>query len=72
MGKEETQYTLLKIKIKTSVIDFSQGALDWVKQNATNNDVKIEINKGEVTKDTLEERYDLIYDSGCFHHLTPH
>ncbi|KFE41233.1 hypothetical protein SAGN_08985 [Staphylococcus agnetis] len=40
------------------MIDLSQEALDWVKQNAINNDVKIEINKGDVTKDILVERYD--------------
>lgn len=71
-GNGRNSVYLAKNKIKTSVIDFSQEALDWVKQNAINNDVKIEINKGYVTKDILEERYDLIYDSSCFLHLTPH
>ncbi|PTH46755.1 SAM-dependent methyltransferase, partial [Staphylococcus agnetis] len=57
-GNGRNSIYLAKNSIKTSVIDLSQEALDWVKQNAINNDVKIEINKGDVTKDILVERYD--------------
>lgn len=71
-GNGRNAIYLAKNDIKTSVLDFSLEALDWVSQNAKNNEVIIDINKADVTKDSLDKKFDLIYDSGCFHHLTPH
>lgn len=54
-------------------IDLSPAALDWGRERADAAGVDVTF----IRADIFEwwpgpERYDLVYDSGCFHHLPPH
>jgi len=54
-------------------IDYSQSAIDWAAQRAAEAGVQLRLRHASVFDLALTPRsYDLIYDSGCFHHLAPH
>ncbi|MFC4854830.1 class I SAM-dependent methyltransferase [Actinophytocola glycyrrhizae] len=50
-------------------VDLSDAALTWAKERAGDADIRFLC--GDVFSMELGE-YDLVYDSGCFHHLPPH
>lgn len=53
--------------------DVSEEALEWAKERARKEQKNIHfIHKNIFELDLINESYDLIYDSGCFHHLAPH
>jgi SAM-dependent methyltransferase len=56
-------------------VDLSPTALDWAKERAREAGAEIRFHCGDafgLTATELTGPYDLIYDSGCFHHLPPH
>ncbi|MFI8828068.1 class I SAM-dependent methyltransferase [Streptomyces sp. NPDC053431] len=57
-------------------VDLSPGALEWARERAREAGLEnIRFLQGDAfTTDLPADRgpYDLIYDSGCFHHLPPH
>ncbi len=54
-------------------VDFSQTALDWAAHNVAEAGVTVRLIKHSVTDLVVQPgSYDLVYDSGCFHHLAPH
>ncbi len=54
-------------------IDHSQTALDWAAERATEAGVEVAWHCRSVFDIELEPgSFDLMYDSGCFHHLPPH
>lgn len=56
-----------------TAVDLSQRAIDWAKEQADVNKVNIQFVCENIFNLNLElQEFDYIYDSGCFHHLSPH
>ena len=54
-------------------VDFSAEALGWAGDRARQAGVQINFQCASLFDANLAEAaYDLVYDSGCFHHLVPH
>ncbi|MFD7322922.1 class I SAM-dependent methyltransferase [Streptomyces sp. NPDC059875] len=56
-------------------VDLSQEAITWAEQRAQEAGADVRFHHGdafELAGTGLTGPYDLIYDSGCFHHLPPH
>lgn len=53
-------------------IDLSPEAITWATDRAREARAGIRFHCGDVFNTDLDGPYDLIYDSGCFHHLPPH
>lgn len=54
-------------------IDISQAAVDWGRERARKHQVEVNFARSNIFDLSLERgSYDLIYDSGCFHHIYPH
>lgn len=54
-------------------IDISQAAVDWGRERACTHQVEVHFARSNIFDLSLEPgSYDLIYDSGCFHHIYPH
>src|ERR1700678_2498742 len=52
-------------------VDFSQEAISWAKEKNSNQKITY-ICKSIFELDIRKPIYDIVYDSGCFHHLPPH
>ncbi|WP_261132164.1 bifunctional 2-polyprenyl-6-hydroxyphenol methylase/3-demethylubiquinol 3-O-methyltransferase UbiG [Bacillus sp. Marseille-Q3570] len=58
---------------KVDAIDLSETALQWASERAGEKKVDIRFIKGSLYDLEIEAGiYDIIYDSGCFHHVPPH
>ncbi len=56
-----------------TAVDLSQQAIDWAKEQADVQNVNITFICENIFNLKLEsQNFDYIYDSGCFHHLSPH
>ncbi|SDN12982.1 Methyltransferase domain-containing protein [Allokutzneria albata] len=55
-----------------TAVDLSPAAIAWGEERAREAGVEIEFHCGDAFTDTALGQYDLVYDSGCFHHLAPH
>lgn len=56
-----------------TAVDLSQRAIDWAKEQTEVNNVNIQFVCENIFNLNLElQEFDYIYDSGCFHHLSPH
>jgi SAM-dependent methyltransferase len=54
-------------------VDLSQETLKWAEERAIEKNVNINfINKNIFDLDIKDGSYDIVYDSGCFHHIAPH
>lgn len=54
-------------------VDLSEESLKWAAERANKRNLKINfINQNLFKLDIKESHYDLVYDSGCFHHIAPH
>ena len=54
-------------------VDYSTSAIAWAKERAWEAGADVTLTHGDVFDLQLErESYDLVYDSGCFHHVLPH
>jgi SAM-dependent methyltransferase len=56
-------------------VDLSPAAIAWAKDRARDVGTEVHFHCGDafaLTATDLGGPYDLIYDSGCFHHLPPH
>lgn len=54
-------------------VDLSEEALGWARETARAAGVEVSFLRGDVFGlDLPDGGYDLVYDSGCFHHLPPH
>jgi SAM-dependent methyltransferase len=54
-------------------VDFSAEALNWAAENAEAAGVSVNFRLGNIFDvDLAAGAYDLVYDSGCLHHLAPH
>jgi SAM-dependent methyltransferase len=54
-------------------VDFSSEAIEWAAERAEASGVAVNFQSCDIFDATFAEgAYDLVYDSGCFHHLAPH
>ncbi|MET8980524.1 class I SAM-dependent methyltransferase [Streptomyces sp. NPDC004539] len=56
-------------------VDISPAAIRWAEERARESGVDVRFHLGDAFKlvgTELPGPYDLVYDSGCFHHLPPH
>jgi SAM-dependent methyltransferase len=54
-------------------VDVSPAAVAWATERAREAAVDVRFHRGDVFSVALPPgRYDLVYDSGCLHHLPPH
>ncbi|CAM5200045.1 Methyltransferase family protein OS=Ureibacillus acetophenoni OX=614649 GN=SAMN05877842_1131 PE=4 SV=1 [Ureibacillus acetophenoni] len=54
-------------------VDLSDVSLKWAEDRANNKNVSINfINKDIFDLNIEDGTYDIVYDSGCFHHIAPH
>ncbi len=54
-------------------VDFSAEAIKWAAERAQTAGVPVDFQCCSIFDATLTDgSYDLVYDSGCFHHLPPH
>lgn len=52
--------------------DLSEVAIDWARERANARGLDIHFHCQSVFEINPQEEYDLIYDSGCMHHILPH
>ncbi|MCP3990570.1 MAG: methyltransferase domain-containing protein [Actinomycetia bacterium] len=58
---------------QVDAIDLSPAAIRWAQERAEAAQVEVNFIQDSIFEWRLPEyRYDLVYDSGCFHHLPPH
>lgn len=54
-------------------VDYSQTAIEWARERVKETGATVRLRHESVFDLELEAgSYDLVYDSGCFHHLPPH
>jgi SAM-dependent methyltransferase len=54
-------------------VDYSQAAIDWARERVPQAGVAVSLMQRNVFELELGAgAYDLVYDSGCFHHIAPH
>ncbi|MFE5735790.1 class I SAM-dependent methyltransferase [Streptomyces celluloflavus] len=66
---------LASLGFRVDAVDLSPVAIGWAGERAREADADIRFQCGDIFDLTAAELggpYDLIYDSGCFHHLPPH
>ncbi|KKO51808.1 class I SAM-dependent methyltransferase [Paenibacillus sp. DMB20] len=52
--------------------DISETAVAWAKERAAERKVSIRFECKSIFELDVQPEYDLVYDSGCLHHLLPH
>ncbi|MEV6840609.1 class I SAM-dependent methyltransferase [Streptomyces sp. NPDC051133] len=60
---------------EVDAVDLSPAAIAWGEERARERSAAVRFHRGDafaLGTDVLGGPYDLIYDSGCFHHLPPH
>ncbi|MEU8435182.1 class I SAM-dependent methyltransferase [Streptomyces sp. NPDC029216] len=67
---------LASLGFEVDAVDLSPTALAWARDRARDAGADIRFHHGDAfalaAAGELDGPYDLIYDSGCFHHLPPH
>ncbi|MFB8024174.1 class I SAM-dependent methyltransferase [Streptomyces sp. NPDC056465] len=66
---------LASLGFETDAVDLSPGAIAWAGERAAEAGADIRFHCGDAFaagEGAPEGPYDLIHDSGCFHHLPPH
>ncbi|MFD9482393.1 MULTISPECIES: class I SAM-dependent methyltransferase [Streptomyces] len=66
---------LASLGFEVDAVDLSPAAIAWGEERAREAGVAVRFHRGnafDLAATALSGPYDLIYDSGCFHHLPPH
>ncbi|MFD7412588.1 class I SAM-dependent methyltransferase [Kitasatospora purpeofusca] len=64
---------LASLGFEVDAVDLSATALDWARERAEAAGVAPRFHHGNIFSTELPlPQYDLVYDSGCLHHLPPH
>lgn len=72
-GPGRNAFYLASAGFKVDAVDLSPAAIDWARQRADEAGASIRFHQGDAFRlPELTGPYDLVYDSGCFHHLPPH
>jgi SAM-dependent methyltransferase len=58
---------------RVDAVDFSAEAIGWAEERTRATGVQVDFQCCDIFDATIADgSYDLVYDSGCFHHLAPH
>jgi SAM-dependent methyltransferase len=60
---------------EVDAVDLSSEAIAWARERAADRGLSVSFQQGDAFRDEgtlLTGSYDLIYDSGCLHHIPPH
>lgn len=58
---------------RVDAVDSSQESIKWAKERALEKNADVNfILENIFTLSIVEGTYDIVYDSGCFHHIAPH
>ncbi|MEU7647920.1 class I SAM-dependent methyltransferase [Streptomyces huasconensis] len=66
---------LASLGFEVDAVDLSPAALSWAEDRARETGADVRFHQGDafaLTRAELAGPYDLVHDSGCFHHLPPH
>jgi len=64
---------LASLGCSVDAVDFSAQAIDWARDRARQRGVQVNFECCSIFAAAFTPgSYDLVYDSGCFHHLPPH
>ncbi|MGW2013329.1 class I SAM-dependent methyltransferase [Streptomyces sp. NPDC001927] len=66
---------LASLGFEVDAVDLSEEAIGWARERAREAGAEVRFHHGdafELAGGALTGPYDLIFDSGCFHHLPPH
>ncbi|WP_215115355.1 cyclopropane-fatty-acyl-phospholipid synthase family protein [Exiguobacterium sp. s80] len=56
-----------------TAVDLSRESLDWARERAQEEQLDVDfIERNIFDFPLVKEAYDIVYDSGCFHHIAPH
>ncbi|MGB8945489.1 MAG: methyltransferase domain-containing protein [Streptomyces sp.] len=74
-GPGRNSLYLASLGFQVDAVDLSPAAVAWAEERAREAGADIRFRRGDafaLTEAELGGPYDLIHDSGCFHHLPPH
>ncbi len=72
-GNGRNAVHLASLGCAVDAVDFSERAVEWTQQRARSAGAAVAVQCCSIFDATFSTRsYDLVYDSGCFHHLPPH
>jgi cyclopropane fatty-acyl-phospholipid synthase-like methyltransferase len=72
-GNGRNAVFLARQGFSVQAVDYSQTAVDWARDRIAEAGVAVALTQRGVFDLALEAgTYDLVYDSGCFHHIPPH
>ncbi|WP_248927856.1 class I SAM-dependent methyltransferase [Paenibacillus hamazuiensis] len=63
---------LAKQGFDVDAVDLSETAIAWARERADAMNAPVRFNCRSVFELEPEQEYDLVYDSGCLHHISPH
>lgn len=72
-GNGRNALFLADLGCNVDAVDFSEEAVNWASESAKKADLSVKFECCDIFEaEFAEGSYDLVYDSGCFHHLPPH
>lgn len=72
-GNGRNALCLARAGFQVRAVDYSQAAIAWAAERARQAGVELQLQQASVFDLALPPACaDLVYDSGCFHHLAPH
>ncbi|MBM7790594.1 class I SAM-dependent methyltransferase [Tenggerimyces flavus] len=72
-GHGRNAIALAQAGFDVDAVDLSSSAIEWGKARAAEASVDVRFHQADIFTVALpHDRYDLVYDSGCLHHLPPH
>jgi SAM-dependent methyltransferase len=72
-GNGRNSIFLARHGFSVEAVDLSETAIEWARERAAQAGVVVSLTQASVFDLGLQAaEYDLVYDSGCFHHIPPH
>ncbi len=72
-GNARNAILLAKAGFNVEGVDYSRTAIEWAVQRAKEANADVRLHNASVFDAPIQpSSYDLVYDSGCFHHMPPH
>lgn len=71
-GEGRNSIYMAKNNIAVTAYDISSTAIENAKTAMRNSDVSVDFICEDIFKTQIMQQYDFVYDSGMFHHLSPH
>jgi SAM-dependent methyltransferase len=72
-GNGRNSIYLASAGFRTQGVDLSEQAIAWARERAAANSAQVGFVSGSILDNApAPQSLDLVYDSGCFHHMAPH